>query len=213
MFKDRLEAARQLSKEIFTRIGGELDLNNTIVLGMPRGGVPIAAVIAKDLTIPLNIIISKKIGHPNNSEYAIGAVTELGDEIYSDDASSLGQVYLAKTKQETLDKIDGYKSRLRPGNLTFPELKDKTVILVDDGIVTGQSIAAAITSLKKQEVGRLIVATPLSSRESAEIISQVTDNFICLKKPPFFLALGRFYENFDQVSEDEVKKLLLENNN
>jgi len=213
MFQNRTEAAKRLSTEIFTRHGSDLDLENTIVLGLPRGGVPMAKIIADDLTVPLNIIISKKIGHPMNPEYAIGAVTELGDEIFDEaEKSNLGEIQLADAKQKTLDKINKYKNQLRPGSKAeFPNIEGKTVILVDDGIATGKSILAAIESLKKARAEKVIVAVPVSARDSADKVKKAADEFICLQRPPFFMAVGQFYKEFNQVQEEKVKEILISN--
>lgn len=209
MFQDRLQAARKLSKELFTRLGGELDLDNTIVLAIPKGGVPVAAIIARELTVPLNILISKKIGHPNNLNFAIGAVTELEDEIFSDKANELGQIGVQTAKQETLDLIHEEAQNFRPGNKPFPNIKGKTIILVDDAIATGQTVAAAIISLRKQGAERIILAVPVSSRDAADVLINAVDDFICLQKPPYFMSASKVYTSFPTIDAQEIKATLL----
>jgi predicted phosphoribosyltransferase len=209
MFQDRLQAARKLSKELFTRLGGELDLNKTIVLAIPKGGVPIGAIVAREFTVPLNILISKKIGHPNNPNFAIGAVTELEDEIFSDKAEELGQIGIQTAKQETLELIHTEAQNFRPGNKPFPEIKGKTIILVDDAIATGQTVAAAIISLRKQGAERIILAVPISSRDAAEILVNAVDDFICLQKPPYFMSISKFYQSYPTIDSHEIKTTLL----
>jgi len=209
MYQTRLEAATALAKEIFTRHGSEIDLASTIVLSLPNGGVPIGALIAKELTIPHNIIITRKIGHPSNQNYAIGAISELDEEGIMADTTDLSLLKVAQAIQDAKDSIQQARKVLRPSHLLAPKVKNKTVILVDEGILSGQSISAAIVAIKKQEAANLILAVPLASRDASELIRPAVDSYICLKKPALFMKLSNFYEEFPDISNDEVRRTLL----
>jgi len=209
MYKNRLEAAYQLSKEIFTRVGSDIDLRETIILSLPNGGVPIGAFIANELTIPHNILISQKIGHPSNKNFVIGAITELDYEPLLGDVEGISDLALKQAIHEAQEIIIEKKSSLRPSHLLPPNLDGKTVILVAQGILSGQTISAAIIALKKQNINQLIVAVPLASRDASEFLKPTVDHYICLKKPALFMNLANFYEQFPTIIDDEVKKLLL----
>lgn len=209
MYQDRIEAASKLAKEIFTRHGSEIDLNQTIVLSLPSGGVPMGDYIAKELTIPHNIIITKKIAHPASSNYAIGAICELDKEGIMADTTDLAQIQVAQAVQEARDAVNQARKILRPSHLLPPNLKGKTVILVTDGILSGQSVSAAIVAIKKQNVQKLILATPLASRDASQVLRQAVDSYICLQKPALFMNLSNFYDEFEEISNDQIRRTLL----
>lgn len=206
MFKNRQQAGNLLAAklEIYQNKDG------VFVLGMPRGGVVTAAEIAKSLNLPLEVIITRKIGAPLNPEYAIGAVSETG-EAYLNEAEvkalAIDDNYLHKLIQAEIEKIRTYQKLFRQ-NQPLPDFSKKTVILVDDGIATGFTMRAAIKALKKQKVRSLIVAVPVLPLPAVKDFKKLVDKLVFLTAPIFFYAIGAFYEDFSQVTSQEVKDLL-----
>lgn len=203
MFKDRIEAGMLLAQKL-----KQYKNTEAIVLAIPKGGVPIGYVVAKQLHLPLEIVLSKKIPHPIDKEFAIGAVT-LKSRILSDAASEVSSNYieektlkLRKSLSEQYQKFYGKKTPL--------ELKEKVLIVIDDGIATGNTILSAIEMLHKENPKKIVVAIPVSSQSAMQALENaaIIDEVICLSVPNMFRAVGQFYENFDQVEEAEVKILL-----
>ena len=183
---------------------------NLMVLGLPRGGVVCAAEVAAFLRCPLDVIICRKLGAPGNEEFAIGAISEAGGEFLNtaDIVEMYGdEKYLEKVKQEELEKIKKYQQEFRAG-MPLPLLKQKTVIVVDDGAATGMTMKAAIDAARKQEAAKITVALPVSPQETAEELRARCDELVILMIPPFFQAVGQFYEDFRQVETEKVKKIL-----
>lgn len=203
-FKDRIQAAELLSQKL-----SAYKNSNGIVLAIPRGGVPLGAVVAMHLNLPLNILLSKKIGHPTNKEYAIGAVTLYGEHL-NDQASYVSKEYIESEIEKIRENLL-IRQNLFMGNESLPNLKDKVVIIIDDGIATGETIIAGIEQLRTQKPQKIIVAVPVSPNDSANRISELADKFICLYIPMDFNGVGEFYDNFEQVSDDKVKALLNKN--
>lgn len=176
-----------------------------VILAVPRGGVPIAYYLAKYLDLPLDLLMTKKIGHPANEEFAIGAVGLEGcivDNIYD-----IPQDYI---EQETNRIRKSLAERYREfmGDKEPLDIKDKMVIVVDDGIATGKTILVTLKLLRAKNPKKIIVAVPVSSVEAAMQISKEADEFICLYTPKPFYGVGRFYKDFSQTSDEEVKLLL-----
>lgn len=203
MFKDRIEAGMLLAQKL-----KQYKNTEAIVLAIPKGGVPIGYVVAKQLHLALEIVLSKKIPHPIDKEFAIGAVT-LKSRILSDAASEVSSNYieeetlkLRKSLSEQYQKFYGKKTPL--------ELKEKVLIVIDDGIATGNTILSAIEMLHKENPKKIVVAIPVSSQSAMQALENaaIIDEVICLSVPNMFRAVGQFYENFDQVEEAEVKILL-----
>lgn len=201
-FKDRNDAGKQLAK----KLKKYKDSKNTIVIALPRGGVVNAYEVAHDLNLNLDIIVSKKISSPYNKEYAIGAINADGDVLLNP-LEEVDQTYIETQKKEILNKIKEKEKKLR-GNKAPLNLKDKTVILIDDGIATGYTVKAAIKYLKKRNVKKIILAVPVCPKDTVKEFSKLVDEFICLYSPLFFGAIGSFYENFQQVSDEEAKLYL-----
>ena len=203
IFKNRIEAANLLADKLETYRG-----KNAIVLAIPRGGVPLGYVIAQHLHLPLEVVLSKKIGHPLHKEFAIGAVT-LKSLILSDAASQVSNSYV----EEEIKKIRALLSKRYQdyyGNKKAQELKDKILIVVDDGIATGNTIISTIKMLHDEQPEKIVVAIPVSSQSALQKLKKSTfiDDIICLHSPSHFRAVGQFYQNFDQVDDAEVKTLL-----
>jgi predicted phosphoribosyltransferase len=201
MFKDRHEAAMLLAKKL-----EKYKNKNGIILAVPRGGVPIGYYIAKELDLPLEIILSKKIGHPNNPEYAIGSVS-LHGTIVNSNLGDVSMDYINK-EAEKISTALKEKFKLYMGNRKPTDLKDKTVIVVDDGIATGNTIIATLEMIKKSRPKEIIIAVPVAPPETAKNLTKLVDEFICLLTPENFMGVGQFYKNFNQVSDEEVIKFL-----
>jgi putative phosphoribosyl transferase len=205
IFKDRIEAAILLAEKL-----ENYKDKNTIILAIPRGGVPLGYTIAKQLHLPLEVVLSKKIGHPLHKEFAIGAVT-LKSRVLSDAALKVSSDYIEEeTKKIRALLTKRYKDYY--GKKEPLKLKDKTLIIVDDGIATGNTIISTIEMLHDEQPKKIIVAIPVSSQSALQKLENTTfiDDVICLYAPANFRAVGEFYENFDQVDDAEVKKLLNE---
>lgn len=196
IFPDRVVAGQQLAKAL-THYKNQ---PNLVVFGLPRGGVVTAAAVAEALQAPLDIVITRKIGAPGNPEYAVGALPETGEPIlYGVNQASVANI-IQKEQGELARRIKQYRKDKPPLNL-----KNKTVILVDDGIATGLTMQAAIQSLRQQHPTRLIVAVPVAPPDTVTKLRNQVDELIVLQQPEDFMAVGQFYEKFDQVSDDEVQ--------
>lgn len=205
IFKDRQDAAMQLAEKLASCKG-----KDGIVLAVPRGGVPIGYIIAKELSLPLEIILSKKIGHPYNPEFAIGSVSLQG-AVINDSVMDVDMDYIHRTADRILRELK-QKFKLYMGDRKPASLKDKTVILVDDGVATGSTIIASIHAIRKHKPREIIIAVPVSPSGTAGKLRVLVDAFICLHIPEEFYGVGQFYGNFSQVSDEEVMQCLKEIN-
>jgi putative phosphoribosyl transferase len=205
-FRDRREGGRRL----VPRLAHYLGASRTIILGLPRGGVVPAAEIAGALSLPLDVIVSRKIGAPGNPELAIGAVAE-GGEAYLDQSTveltGASDAYVADEIARQRREIDHRRARFREGrSLALPA--DATVILVDDGVATGATVIAAVRALRQQGIARLVLAVPVAPPDTAERLRAMVDELVVLATPREFWAVGAFYDDFRQVTDDEVAELL-----
>jgi putative phosphoribosyl transferase len=198
--KDRKEAGIILSEKL-----KKYQDSNTIVLAIPRGGVPIGYEIAKRLHLPLDIILSKKIGHPKNTEFAIGAITM--DATIIDEHPEVPKQYIAD-EIIRLKELLREKHQLYMGNREPLEVKGKNVIVVDDGIATGNTLLACISMLRKREPTKIIVAVPILPLDVLEIFERQTDEFVYLITSNNFRSVGAFYDQFYQVDDNEVIEML-----
>lgn len=200
MFEDRIEAAVLLSEKL-----KKYQNSGTIILAVPRGGVPIGSIIAKKLHLPLDIVLSKKIGHPYNKEFAIGAVSM--NSIIIDEHPDVPQAYI---DQETirLRKLLKEKYKLYMGNLEPLDIKGKNIILVDDGIATGNTLLASIEMLRKKNPAKIIVAVPVVPYDTVNKFQENADEFIYIIASKQFRGVGGFYQEFRQVEDEEVIQML-----
>jgi len=206
VFKDRKEAGFLLARKL-TRYKKKKDV---IVLGIPRGGVVVAKIISIKLRVPFNIIVTKKIGAPYQEELAIGAVSEGGEYILDQeliDRLNVVKDYIEKVVKDKEREVKERVNKFRLGNLKL-RLKSTTIILVDDGIATGATTQAAIKYLRKKKVKKIILAVPVAPKDSILKFRKLTDELIVLETPYDFRAVGQFYRNFPQVSDEEVVELL-----
>lgn len=206
IFKDRKDAGQKLAAELSTYEGQK----DSIILGLPRGGVVVAYEVADKLGLPLDIVVPRKIGAPGNEEYAIGAISEDGKPIIDEEAKNMSgasEEYINQTMKKERTEAQR-RIKIYRGKRKALELKGKTAILIDDGIATGHTMLAAISSVKAKGAKKIIVAVPISSGESLQKIKKETDKVICLSTPITFIALGQFYQHFDQTKDEEVIKLM-----
>lgn len=200
MLQDRIEAGLLLSEKL-----KKYQDTNTAVLAVPRGGVPVAAIIAKSLHLPLDIVLSKKIGHPYNKEFAIGAVSM--DSMIIDEHTDVPKEYIEKEIVK-LRKSMREKYEIYMGNREPLDIKGKDIIVVDDGIATGNTLLVSINMLRKRNPAKIIVAVPVLPHDTLSVFKNNTDEFVYLIASKYFRGVGGFYEDFDQVEDDEVIKLL-----
>lgn len=203
MFKDRVDAAEKLAKKLEW-----IKKENPVILAIPRGGVVTGDVIAKILGLSLDIIVSRKIGAPYNPELAIGAVVHDGSFFPNSDliaALEIPKKYLDEQITEQLQEIECRLVKFR-GRKDY-DLKDKTVVLVDDGIATGATVFVALEWIKKQKPKRVIVAIPVGPRDTIERLTKMAE-VVVLDDPVIFGAVGEFYQSFDQVEDYQVAEIM-----
>lgn len=200
MFKNRKEAGFLLAKKLM-----HYKNTNSIILAIPRGGVPVGYEVAKILNLPLDIVLSKKIGHPYNKEFAIGAVSL--DSKIIDEHPDVSKKYI---EEEIIKLRNSLKEKytLFRGNSTPISIEGKNVILVDDGIATGNTLLVSIAMLRKKNPAKIIVAVPVLPYNTINVIEENSDEFIYLMAPEYFRGVGGFYENFQQVDDKEVIQIL-----
>ncbi|HZV36653.1 MAG TPA: phosphoribosyltransferase family protein [Verrucomicrobiae bacterium] len=204
VFSSREEAGWQLGQRLAAQ-GVQVD----VVLGLPRGGVIVAAEVARVLERPLSVLVVRKIGHPRHREYAVGAMAE-GDVVLLDRAAMaethVRQAELDEIIEEESARLHDYQERFHhPGEQT---LAAKSVVIVDDGLATGATAEAAVMSAKKQKARSVIVAVPVTSPEAMNRLSAVADRVVALIVEPDFVAVGQFYQSFPQTTDEEVQSLL-----
>jgi putative phosphoribosyl transferase len=204
-FRDRIDAGERLAERLASMAGGD-----ALVLGLPRGGVPVAAEVARALGAELDVLVARKVGAPRQPELAVGAVTADGG-VYLDTrlidhlhipASVLDQ--LIARERATASERDW---RFR-GDRPFPVVEDRTVIVADDGLATGATMHAAVHALRKRGPGRVIVAAPVGAPASCAALGKVADACVCLLTPRSFQAVGQFYEDFTATTDAEVDAIL-----
>lgn len=200
ILKDRKEAGLLLSEKL-----EKYQDSDTLILAVPRGGVPIGYEIAKNLNLPLDIILSKKIGHPLNKEFAIGAVSL--DSTIIDPYPDISSAYIDAEIKHIRELLQE-KYALYMGNRKPIDIKGKNVIIVDDGIATGNTLLASINMLRKNNPKKIIVAVPVVPADVVATFQQKADEFVFLMAPMDFGGVGRFYQDFEQVNDYEVIRML-----
>jgi len=205
-FQDRQDAGRTLAG----LLSDPSFRTQTVVLGLPRGGVPVAAEVAKALDAPLDVFIVRKLGVPGHEELAMGAIASGGIRLINDDVVEAYHVteaeieMVAVAEQAELER----RERLYHEGRSLPPLEDHTVILVDDGLATGASMRAAVAALREKSPTRIVVAVPVASPETCEEFRSVADDIICAETPTPFQAVGIWYEDFAQTTDEQVHELL-----
>jgi putative phosphoribosyl transferase len=212
LFRDRTDAAKQLAERLYW-LKNEIQENKSsvVIVAVPRGGVVIGNIIASQLGAKLDLVVSRKIGAPFNPELAIGAVMPDGSYFLNDVAEmmNVSQDYIESQIEKEVKEIDRRLIEFRGDREYYNELEYKIVVLVDDGIATGATILASAKWIKdKHNCKQLIIAVPLAPGEILEDLKRVADKVIVLHTPEPFGAVGRFYHDFNQVSDDEVKEMM-----
>lgn len=209
IFVNRAEAGKRLAHALQKYSGEE-----TVVLALPRGGVVLGAEVAEALHAALGVVVVRKIGHPSDAEFALGAVADGQPAVYEQaEIKQTDKAWLEHAEKEARNVIHArealYFKKSQP-----PEVAGKTVILVDDGIATGFTMLAALKAVRGANPARVIIAVPISSPEAAQLFRQQADEFVVLDNPDNFVgAVGAHYEQFDQVTDEEVAAYLAENSN
>ncbi len=204
-FRDRPEAGRLLGEAL-----ADLADRNPVVLGVPRGGVVVARHVAEALGAEMDVILARKIGAPGHGEMAIGAVTEEG-KLFLDPALArrvgADEAYVEREKEDVLAEIHRRASMCRDVRPKVP-LEGRTVICTDDGVATGMTMKGALWAARQEAPKALICALPVAPGETLEDLADQADRVLCLRVPPVFGAVGRFYARFDQTTDDEVRAVL-----
>jgi putative phosphoribosyl transferase len=218
IFQDRIDAGKRLAKKLSwlkqDQLKEERDRRqqSIVILAIPRGGVIIGDIIASELDAKLDIIVSRKIGAPDNPELAIGAVMPDGSYFLNQrlvNMLNVPQDYIQIQAHEQIKEIDRRLMAYRGSKEYDNEFEGKAVVLVDDGIATGATMTASAKWIKnKQQCKRLVISVPVAPAEILDDLNQVADEVIVLYTPEPFIAIGRFYEDFAQVSDDEVKEIM-----
>lgn len=202
MFKNREDAGKQLAEKLIPYKDQDL-----VVLAIPRGGLPVAAVVAEKLNAPLDVALSKKIGHPYNREYAIGAVS-LKDRILTD-ATGITKTYIeeetVRIREKLKKRYDLYYQHTKP-----VDLKNKTVVIIDDGVATGNTILITIAMVENQKPKKIVVGLPVASESALQKIHRAKPKveIVCVETPLYFRAVGQYYYEFPQVSDEDTMVIL-----
>lgn len=205
-FKNREEAGRILANRLLTKYADQ----KPIVLGLPRGGIPVAFEVAKALKAPLDIYVVRKLGVPEHEELAMGAIASGDVRVLNKPVVEDLLISEEAIETETRKEQEELKRRelLYRGKRPPLDVSNRTVILVDDGIATGSTIRAAIAALKKQNAGRIVVAVPVAPASTIDELKTEVDEVICVSTPEFFYAISLWYDEFPQTSDEEVRELL-----
>src|SRR6266852_5968558 len=205
-FPNRAEAGRVLGLRLSKYAGRD----DVIVLGLPRGGVPVAYEVAQALRVPLDVFIVRKLGVPGFEERAVGAIASGGVRVLNEDVAralpNANEIIESVTAKETAE-LQRREESYRDGR-PAPELRDETVILIDDGLATGATMRAAVKALRQRGAAKIVVAVPVGPLDTCRALEERADETICLSTPEFFQAVGQYYEDFSQTSDEDVRELL-----
>jgi putative phosphoribosyl transferase len=205
-FRDRTEAGRVLAE----RLREYADGDDVVVLALPRGGVPVAHEVAKALQAPLSVFVARKLGVPGYPELAMGAIASGGSVVLDEGLVGRLGVSRQQLQQVVTDEAGEVARReeLYRGGRELPDLEGKTVILVDDGLATGATMRAAALALRELNPAKIVVAVPVAAEETCRQFEDVVDHVVCAVTPRPFYAVGQWYEDFDQTTDEDVRDLL-----
>ena len=206
LFRDRVDAGRQLA----ARLAHYADRDDVLVLALPRGGVPVGYEVAEALAAPLDVFLVRKLGVPGQEELAMGAIASGGVRVLNESVVNLlnlSEADIAPIESAERRELDRREREYRTGRPPL-DVRGKIVILVDDGLATGSTMRAAVAALKRMGPARVIVAVPVGARETCEELENEADEAICAREPEPFHAVGIWYEDFAQTTDEEVRDLL-----
>lgn len=210
IFKDRRDAGQKLATEL-SAFAGRPDV---VVLALPRGGVPVAFEVALALGAPLDIFIVRKLGLPGHEELAIGAIASGGVRVLNNDIVQTLRIperVIDRVAQRELQELER-RERAYRGDRPMPDVRDRTVILIDDGLATGASMRAAVAGLRALHPAQIVVAVPTAAPETCAALEREVDQIVCAMTPEPFYGVGRWYEDFSQTTDEEVRMFLEEAN-
>jgi predicted phosphoribosyltransferase len=205
-FRDRKDAGRKLAQAL-SHYTGQSDVT---IFALPRGGVPVAYEVALALNVPLDIFIVRKLGLPGREELAIGAIGSGGIRVLNDDVIrilNIPQEVINLVAQRELQELQRREHNYR-GNRSTPEVRDRTIILIDDGLATGASMRAAVIGVRAQHPARIVIAVPVAAPEVCDAFQFAVDEMVCLMTPEPFYGVGKWYEVFSQVDDEEVRVMV-----
>ena len=205
-FADRSEAGRRLAKEL-TEYGGRDDV---VVLGLPRGGVPVAFEVAKELQVPMDVYVVRKLGVPGREELAMGAIASGGVRVLNEDvvgSMSISDEDIERVAEREREELERREQAYR-GARPHIDLEGKVILLVDDGLATGATMTAAVRAVRTQDPQRVVVAAPTAPPDTCGEFEDLVDEIICLETPRFFMGVGGAYDDFSQTSNEEVREYL-----
>ena len=205
-FRDRTEAGRRLAADL-TPYAHRADVR---VLALPRGGVPVASEVATALDAPLDVFVVRKLGVPGHEEYAMGAIATGGVVLLNDQvmrSAGVSDAALQRVLQDERRELERREERYR-GDRPSPDVAGNTVILVDDGLATGSTMLAAVAALRAEQPARIVVAVPVASPDTCAAVRRAADDVVCSITPEPFYAVGLWYEDFSQTTDQEVRDLL-----
>jgi predicted phosphoribosyltransferase len=206
IFSNRAEAGQLLAEKLEKYAGRD----DVIVLGLPRGGVPVAYEVARRLGVPLDVFIVRKLGVPGFEELALGAIASGGVRVLNEDVvralPNANELIESVTTRELAEL--GRREQIYRDGRPAPDIGGRTVILVDDGLATGATMRAAVAALRQLGAAKIVVAVPVGAADTCREIEQEVDETVCAMAPEWFQAVGQFYEDFSQTSDDEVRELL-----
>jgi len=206
LFRDRIEAGQLLAKSL-NKYAGRTDV---VVLALPRGGLPVAAEVARVLHAPLDVFLVRKLGVPGHEELAMGAIASGGIRVLNDDVvryQRISEAAIEAVAQEEQRELQR-RERLYRGDRPVTDVHGKIVILIDDGLATGATMRAAVKALRGQDPARIVVAVPVGSRETCGEFEEEADETVCARTPEPFYAVGAWYEDFSPTTDDEVREIL-----
>jgi putative phosphoribosyl transferase len=206
VFRNRTDAGRTLAR----RLRPYANRPDVLILALPRGGVPVAYEVAQALHVPLDVFLVRKLGVPGQEELAMGAIASGGVRVLNDEVVNALQIpdeiieSVAETEWRELERREGAYRDDRP----WPDIRGRTIILIDDGLATGTTMRAAIAALRQQGPARIVVAVPVASASTCEEFRELAEDVVCVQTPEPFYAVGAWYDDFTQTSDDEVHSLL-----